>query len=92
MDLPTFETASKQAVASTVTPLLASQITKATKAFPPAHLIAPANGESFETPRDALLRLQDWAFTQGFVVVTESTRKSQIIFHCIHHRNKTRNT
>jgi hypothetical protein len=92
MDLLTIETVSEPAVASTVTSLLASQISYATKALPPVHLITPANGESFATPGDALVRLQDWAFTQGFAVVTESTRKAQVIFNCIHHRKKTRNT
>ena len=86
------EPASELAVASTVTPLLASQISLATKALPPAHLITPANGESFAAPEDALRHLQDWAFTQGFAVVTESTRKGRVIFHCIHHRKGTRNT
>jgi hypothetical protein len=84
--------ASILAVASAVTPLLASQIALATKALPFAHLITPAHGESFKTPEDALQRLQDWAFTQGFAVVTESKRKGRVIFQCIHHRTKTRNS
>ena len=78
--------------ASAVTPLLAAQITLATKALPPAHLLTPAHGESFKTPEEAFRRLQDWAFTQGFAVVTESTRKGRVIFQCIHHRKKTRNS
>jgi hypothetical protein len=40
--------------ASTVTPLLASQIGIATKVLPPAHLSTPAHGESFKTPDEAL--------------------------------------
>jgi hypothetical protein len=56
MDLLTFENP-KPAVASAVTPLLALQIQQATKSIPPAHLITPATGESFETPDDALRRL-----------------------------------
>ena len=72
--------ASELAVASTITPLLAAQIAQATRALPLAHLITPANKESFATPEDALRRLQDWAFTQGFAVVTESTRKGRTIF------------
>jgi len=79
-------------VASTVTPLLASQIQQATNALPPAHLITPVFGESFVTLEDALQRLQDWAFTQGFAVVTESLRKGRAIFGCIHHKNTTRNS
>jgi hypothetical protein len=79
-------------VASTVTPLLALQIQKATNALPPAHLVTPVFGESFVTPEDALWRLQDWAFTQGFAVVTESSRKGRAIFGCIHHKNTTWNS
>ena len=56
-------------VASTVTPLLASQLELATKALSPAHLLTP---ESFSDHADALRHLQDWAFTQGFAVVIES--------------------
>jgi hypothetical protein len=52
IDQLTFKT-----VASTVTTLLASQIRQATIALCQAHLIAPANGESFATLKDALLRL-----------------------------------
>jgi hypothetical protein len=83
--------ASELTAASTMTPLLAAQIAQATRALPQAHLITPANNESFATPKDALQRLQDWAFTQGFAVVTESTRKGRTIFQCIHHRKKTKN-
>lgn len=79
-------------VASTVTPLLASQLELATRALTPAHLLTPVASESFSNHADALRRLQDWAFTQGFAVVTESVRKGWVIFHCIHHRKTTRNT
>jgi hypothetical protein len=82
----------KPAIASAVTPLLASQIQQAIKSLPPAHLIMPVTEESFATPDDALQRLQDWAFTQGFAVVTESRNKNRAIFHCIHHKKKTRNS
>jgi hypothetical protein len=75
MDLLTFENPLEPTVASTVTPLLAQQIQQATKSLPLAHLITPATGESFDSPANALQCLQDWAFTQGFAVVTESTRK-----------------
>src|SRR5580700_2469614 len=79
-------------VASTVTPLLASQLELATRALTPAHLLTPVAGESFSDYADALRRLQDWAFTQGFAVVTESVRKGRVIFYYIYHRKATRNT
>ena len=78
--------------ASTVTPLLAAQIALATKALPSDHLLILTHGESFKTPEEAFQHLQDWAFTKGFTVVTESTRKGRVIFQCIYHRKKTRNS
>ena len=63
---------------STVTPLLASQIAIATKVLPLAHLLTPTHGESFKTLDEAFRRLQDWAFTQGFAVITESKRKDRV--------------
>jgi hypothetical protein len=59
MDQLTFENPLEPAVASAVTPLLASQIQQATKSLPLVHLILPAIGESFDNPTNALRRLQD---------------------------------
>jgi hypothetical protein len=59
MDLLTFENPLEPAVASAVTPLLASQIQQAIKSLPPANLILPASSESFDSPANALRRLQD---------------------------------
>lgn len=76
-------------VAST---LLALQIYQATRVLPPAHLRAPVVGKSFEGPDDASRRLQNWDFTEGFAVITESARKGHVIFECLYHRTRTRNT
>ena len=59
---------------ATWTPSLAldSSLVPAAQKFidrmPPAHLEAPADGERFEVPEEAMERLQDYAFSQGFVV------------------------
>jgi hypothetical protein len=58
----------------------------------PARLTAPVAGESSINYEDTLKRLQEWAFTQDFAIVTESVRKCRVIFQCIHYREKTRNT
>jgi Transcription factor AFT len=76
---------------STVTTQLATQLHIATNAIPLAHRPPPVTNESFETPELALERLQDWAFTQGFAVVTESRKKNRVVFQCVHHKKKTRN-
>jgi Transcription factor AFT len=91
MDILTFANPSESAITSTVTPLLASQIQPATQALSPAHFLPPTVDESFDSPENALQRLQDWAFTQGFAVVTESRRKNRVIFECVHHKKKTKN-
>ena len=62
--------------------------------MPPAHLRAPANGERFEVPEEAYERLQDYAFSQGFVVVTGSCGSRgnpRKYYYCIHHGTETKN-
>jgi len=74
---------------STITPKLASRIEKATASLLSVHLVEPQNGETFASPQEALERLQNWAFTQGFAVVIESSRPSYVRFQCIHYKKKT---
>ena len=59
MDLLTFENPLEPAVATAVTPLLALQIHQAIKSLPLANLILPATSKSFDSPVNALRRLQD---------------------------------
>jgi hypothetical protein len=80
------------AASSAPSPDVARRIQQATSCLPQSHILLPVAGEQFQCPADALLRLQNWAFTQGFAVVTESCRENRVIFQCIHHRQKTRNT
>jgi hypothetical protein len=69
---------------------LVAKIRQVTRSLPEAHLLTPAAGELFESREAALLRLHNWAFTQGFAVVTQSGRKNRSIFECIHHGKKTK--
>jgi hypothetical protein len=90
---PTFtETASE-----TVTPELAAQLSAAVAALPPAHRLNPLENEAFESREAAFVRLQDWAFTKGFALVTESakTHNSQVVrvyLDCLHYKKETRNS
>jgi hypothetical protein len=86
---PTFSSA---ASVTTVTPILAAQIQAATAALPAAHRAAPQEREIVESKEAALLRLQDWAFTKGFALATESTRSKRVVFQCTHHGKKTKNS
>ena len=48
-------------------------------------------GEVFDTAKGCLARLQAFAFSQGFAVVTTRSRKERSHFSCIHHGGETRN-
>jgi hypothetical protein len=90
---PTFaETAS-----DTVTPELVAQLAIAVAALPPAHCLDPVENEPSESREAAFIRLQDWAFTKGFALVTESakTKNKQVVrvyLDCVHHKNETKNS
>ncbi len=86
---PTFSSA---ASVTTVTPVLTAQIQAATAALPTAHRAAPQEREIVESKDAALIRLQNWAFTKGFALATESTKPKRVVFHCTHHRKKTKNS
>ena len=77
---------------NTVTPKLAGQIETAVAAIPPAYRRAPTKGELVDLKEAAFVRLQDWAFTQGFALAIELGRKDRVLYQCTHYKNKTRNT
>lgn len=87
--IPTFASALSS---STVTPELQAQIDDAIAALPPSHRRPPLKGEVVESPAAGYARLQDWAFTQGFCLVTESGNAERTQLWCIHHQKNTRNT
>jgi hypothetical protein len=76
---------------STVTSLLARQIECAIEAIPAAHREAPTHGDVVADPEVAFRRIQDWAFTQGYAFVIESTTDIRVRFECVHHKNNTKN-
>jgi hypothetical protein len=76
---------------SPVTPKLAAAIAEATKALLPSYLLPPVAGEAFDDKKQAFLRINDWAFTQGFAIATESGPTNRTRFECTYHYKKTRN-
>ena len=58
---------------SSITPALALQIERAIEAIPPAHREAPVDGTVVPSPDFAFQRIQDWAFTQGYAFVHETS-------------------
>ena len=63
------------------------------KSFNPDWLLPPAGGEVFESFQEYFARLQGYAFSQGFAVVTLSSnkKKARAEFGCIHHAKETKN-
>ena len=78
--------------ARSITEELATDIQRAINALPPAHQVEPQDGELVDNPRDGYIRLQDWAFIQGFALVKESSRPERWVLQCIHHHDKTRDS
>lgn len=61
------------------------------EAFDSAWLLPPQAGEVFESAKACLRRLQGYALSQGFAVVTTTSKPSRARFACIHHGTATKN-
>ena len=61
--------------------------------LPPPHLLPPQENELFSSWKEAKTRLQDYAFTQGFALVTETHDKKNhlIVLDCTRHQKRVRN-
>jgi hypothetical protein len=87
---PTFT----EVLSETVTAELVAQLTTAIAALPLSHRLNPCENEPSELREAAYTRLQDWTFTKGFALVTESakTKNSQVVrqyIECAHHKKET---
>lgn len=71
---------------------LAAELQRAIHALPITHRKEPQHGETVNDPHEGFVRLQDWAFTQGFALVKRSSRPDRLVIHCIHRHKETRNT
>jgi hypothetical protein len=63
----------------------------AVEAFDSAWLLPPQAGEVFESAKACLRRLQGYALSRGFAVVTTASVKDRARFACIHHGAETKN-
>ncbi len=61
------------------------------KSFDNKWLLLPVEGEIFDTRKACLARLQAFAFSQGFAVVTTKSGKERSNFACIYHGGDTKN-
>lgn len=72
---------------------LQATVVKFVQQLPDLHCEEPIDGEQYLWPNQILNRLQDFAFTKGFAVVTlsGSQTKGRMRFGCVHH-GKPRDT
>lgn len=76
---------------ATLTPDASARLRDAVATLPPNHLKPPEKGESFKTRGEAVLRVQNWAFTEEFAIITLSSTATRVVYGCIHHDKETRN-
>ena len=84
---------------SFVDPALAAAFATAKADIPPAHRVAPLQDEVVASREVGYMRLQDWAFCNGYALAIESSKPSfkggpisRIVVHCVHHKEATRNS
>jgi hypothetical protein len=92
----TMEPIFAESASETVTAELCAQLDAAIAALPPTHRLNPTENELSDSREAAYTRLQDWSFTKGFALVTESAKTHQgqvvrVYLECVHHKKGTRN-
>lgn len=75
---------------------LVTELVSAVSGLPPPYFVRPHTGEVFDSPKEALRRLNGFALTQGYAVVRdggfESSKHRYLNFKCIRHGAEARNT
>ena len=72
-------------------PYLRKTVEDAVEAFDNAWLLPPQQGEVFETAKACFRRLQAYALSHGFAVVTITSKKTRAQFANIHYSAVTKN-
>ena len=72
-------------------PHLRSIVEDAIEAFDSAWLVPPQQGELFETAKEYIRRLQAYALSRGFAVVTLTSKPKRARFAYIHYGSEPRN-
>lgn len=62
--------------------------------IPLVYRLVSLNNKTFSSLEEGKLQLQNYAFTQGFVLASTSFQKGKIVFilDCMRYEKKTRNT
>ena len=61
------------------------------QAFDDSWLVSPVKGEVFESGKACLARLQEFALSRGFAVMTLNSKTGRFRFGCIHYRKESKN-
>ena len=77
---------------TSITPILKAQIIKAIEAIPEGRRRAPQPQTIVTGPEEALIIVNDQAFTEGYAFIMESHRARMARFTCYHYGSKTRNS
>ncbi len=77
---------------STILPALQAQIDKVIANMPSDHREALIHGTVVVSPEAVYERVQDWAFTQGYAFVVESSTDTRVRFEYLYYKEDTRNT
>ena len=74
-------------------PHLRKQVEDVAESFNPNWLLPPMDGEVFDSFQECFARLQGYAFSKGFAVVTLSSnkKKAYIKFNYIYYIKETKN-
>src|SRR5450759_1445975 len=72
-------------------PHLRQLVEDAVESFDNVWLLPPVEGELFDSGKACLARLQGFALSRGFAVVTTSSTAGRYRFGCIHRGDETKN-
>src|SRR5438876_9798657 len=72
-------------------PHLRKIVEDAVKSFNSDWLLPPKKGEVFDSRKEYLARLQGFALSRGFAIVTIALTAGRCRFVCIYHREQTKN-
>ena len=72
-------------------PHLRQLVEDTAKSFDDKWLLPPVKGELFDSGKACLARLQKFALSRGFAVVTTASKVERFRFACIHHSGDTKN-
>jgi hypothetical protein len=72
-------------------PHLRSLVKDTVQAFNDSWLLPPVKEEIFKSGKACLARLQGFALSKGFAVVTINSKIGRFRFKCIHHKDESKN-